>query len=203
VEGKANRNCLSKRADRRIQVGIQLQRIDQSLEVCLPMPSVPSECLHDEPRITFVPSQHTFSVRHSKSVRNNQSLNQLYFASLTRSETKDARTLKFISLTKRRLRNFCSRDGFELEQGDTHTYTFEFTTMPSIPIDVLREILGHVRKANLVTLCRVNKIFCSCSQDVLYREIAGNAQTLNAFNINPSPLEELLSLRGAIKQENL
>jgi F-box domain len=43
--------------------------------------------------------------------------------------------------------------------------------MPSIPIDVLREILEHVRKADLVTLCRVNKIFCSCSQDVLYREI--------------------------------
>src|SRR6202035_4641575 len=43
--------------------------------------------------------------------------------------------------------------------------------MPSIPIDVLREILGHVRKADLATLCRVNKICCSCSQDVLYREI--------------------------------
>src|SRR6202035_648563 len=43
--------------------------------------------------------------------------------------------------------------------------------MPSIPIDVLREILGHVDKPDLATLCRVNKIFCSCSQDVLYREI--------------------------------
>src|ERR1700728_3383044 len=43
--------------------------------------------------------------------------------------------------------------------------------MSSIPVDVLREILGHVRKADLATLCRVNKIFCSCSQDVLYREI--------------------------------
>src|ERR1700730_18447500 len=43
--------------------------------------------------------------------------------------------------------------------------------MPSIPIDILREILGHVRKADLATLCRVNKICCSCSQDVLYREI--------------------------------
>jgi F-box domain len=48
---------------------------------------------------------------------------------------------------------------------------FEVTTMPSIPIDVLREILEHVCKADLATLCRVNKIFCSCSQDVLYREI--------------------------------
>jgi F-box domain len=43
--------------------------------------------------------------------------------------------------------------------------------MPSIPIDVLREILEHVRKADLATLCRVSKIFCSCSQDVLYRKI--------------------------------
>src|SRR3984885_914146 len=48
---------------------------------------------------------------------------------------------------------------------------FELTTMPSIPIDVLREILEHVRKADLATLCRVSKIFCSCSQDVLYRKI--------------------------------
>src|ERR1700733_3389037 len=43
--------------------------------------------------------------------------------------------------------------------------------MPSIPIDVLREILEHVDKNDLATLCRVNKIFCSCSQNVLYREI--------------------------------
>jgi hypothetical protein len=44
--------------------------------------------------------------------------------------------------------------------------------MPSIPVDVLREILGHVvREADLLALCKVNKIFCSCSQNVLYREI--------------------------------
>src|SRR6202035_4687517 len=43
--------------------------------------------------------------------------------------------------------------------------------MPSIPIDVLREILEHVDENDLATLCRVNKIFCSCSQDVLYRNI--------------------------------
>src|SRR3984885_7871687 len=43
--------------------------------------------------------------------------------------------------------------------------------MPSIPIDVLRKILEHVRRADLATLCRVSKIFCSCSQDVLYREL--------------------------------
>jgi F-box domain len=45
------------------------------------------------------------------------------------------------------------------------------SSMPSIPIDVLREILEHVDKNDLATLCRVNKIVCSCSQDVLYREI--------------------------------
>src|SRR6202034_3090193 len=44
--------------------------------------------------------------------------------------------------------------------------------MPSIPVDVLREILEHVTKADLVTLCQVNKICCSCSQDVLYRNIS-------------------------------
>ena len=46
--------------------------------------------------------------------------------------------------------------------------------MPSIPVDVLREILEHVDENDLATLCRVNKIFCSCSQDVLYRDICIN-----------------------------
>jgi F-box domain len=45
------------------------------------------------------------------------------------------------------------------------------TIMPSIPVDVLREILEHVSEADLVTLCQVNKICCSCSQDVLYRNV--------------------------------
>src|ERR1700733_4907173 len=49
--------------------------------------------------------------------------------------------------------------------------TFNITAMPSIPVDVLREILEHVDKNDLATLCRVNKICCACSQDVLYREI--------------------------------
>jgi F-box domain len=43
--------------------------------------------------------------------------------------------------------------------------------MLSVPIDILREILEHVHEADLPTLCRVNKIFCSYSRDVLYREI--------------------------------
>jgi hypothetical protein len=47
------------------------------------------------------------------------------------------------------------------------------TIMPSsIPVDVLLAILEHVSKADLVTLCQVNKICCSCSQDVLYRNIS-------------------------------
>jgi F-box domain len=43
--------------------------------------------------------------------------------------------------------------------------------MRSIPVDVLRDILEHVGKNDLLTLCQVSKICCSCSQDVLYREI--------------------------------
>src|ERR1700728_2778962 len=43
--------------------------------------------------------------------------------------------------------------------------------MPSIPVDVLREILEHVDKTDLTTPRRVSKIFCSCSRDVLYRDI--------------------------------
>jgi F-box domain len=44
--------------------------------------------------------------------------------------------------------------------------------MPSIPVDVLLEILEHVDINDLATICRVNKTCCSCSQNVLYREIA-------------------------------
>jgi hypothetical protein len=52
-----------------------------------------------------------------------------------------------------------------------HRTRTSFCFMSSIPIDILREILEHVRKADLPTLCRVNKIFCCYSRDVLYREI--------------------------------
>jgi hypothetical protein len=46
-----------------------------------------------------------------------------------------------------------------------------------IPVDVLRDILGHVDKAGLAAMCRVNQICCSCSQDVLYRDIyVGNSR---------------------------
>jgi hypothetical protein len=40
-----------------------------------------------------------------------------------------------------------------------------------IPVDVLLNILDYVDKAGLAIMCRVNKICCSCSQDVLYRDI--------------------------------
>src|ERR1700728_776714 len=40
-----------------------------------------------------------------------------------------------------------------------------------IPVDVLRDILEYVDKADLATMCRVNKVCCSYSQDVLYRDI--------------------------------
>src|ERR1700728_601304 len=40
-----------------------------------------------------------------------------------------------------------------------------------IPVDVLRDILDYVDREVLAIMCRVNKICCSCSQDVLYRDI--------------------------------
>jgi hypothetical protein len=43
--------------------------------------------------------------------------------------------------------------------------------MPSIPVDVLLVILEHVDRADLASICRLNKICCSCSQDVLYRHL--------------------------------
>ena len=45
------------------------------------------------------------------------------------------------------------------------------TSRNTIPVDVLRAILDHVDKADLVTICQLNKICCSCSQDFLYRNI--------------------------------
>jgi hypothetical protein len=45
--------------------------------------------------------------------------------------------------------------------------------MPSIPVDVLREILEHLDRADLTKICLLNKICCSCAQDVLYRDISG------------------------------
>src|ERR1700730_16276585 len=48
---------------------------------------------------------------------------------------------------------------------------FKNTVVLSIPVDVLLVILEHVDKATLVKMCKLNKVCCSYSQDVLYREI--------------------------------
>ena len=54
--------------------------------------------------------------------------------------------------------------------------------MSSIPVDVLQEILEHVDENELATLCRVSKIVCSFSQDVLYREIVGGADVIKTLS---------------------
>src|ERR1700721_1134801 len=41
----------------------------------------------------------------------------------------------------------------------------------SIPVDILRIILEHLDQDDLTKICLLNKICCSCSQDVLYRDI--------------------------------
>jgi hypothetical protein len=53
-----------------------------------------------------------------------------------------------------------------------HCHMSQLSDMPSeIPVDILLYILDYVDKADLATMCRVNKICCSYSQDVLYRDI--------------------------------
>jgi hypothetical protein len=54
---------------------------------------------------------------------------------------------------------------------DTVTLIKRQNAMPSLPVDVLRDILEHVDRADLATICQLNKICCSYSQDVLYRHI--------------------------------
>src|ERR1700730_2139783 len=41
----------------------------------------------------------------------------------------------------------------------------------NLSVDVLQLILENVDKADLVAVCQVNKVCCSCSQDILYRNI--------------------------------
>jgi F-box-like len=43
--------------------------------------------------------------------------------------------------------------------------------LTSIPVEVLLNILDYANKADLATVSRVNKICCSCAQDILYRDI--------------------------------
>jgi hypothetical protein len=40
-----------------------------------------------------------------------------------------------------------------------------------LSVEVLQLILDNVDKADLVAVCQVNKVCCSCSQDILYRNI--------------------------------
>ena len=54
----------------------------------------------------------------------------------------------------------------------------------TIPVDVLRAILKHVDKADLVTICQLNKICCSCSQDVLYRNINIQLQSVTQLRVH-------------------
>src|ERR1700733_9532807 len=55
--------------------------------------------------------------------------------------------------------------------------------MPSIPVDVLYHILEHVDRASLTKICLVNKVCCSCSQDILYRDIRINNLHFNITKI--------------------
>ena len=41
----------------------------------------------------------------------------------------------------------------------------------SIPVDILRAILEHLDQDDLAKISLLNKICCSCSQDILYRDI--------------------------------
>src|ERR1700728_2938015 len=44
----------------------------------------------------------------------------------------------------------------------------------SISVDILRIILEHLDRNDLTRICLLNKICCSCSQDILYRDIDAN-----------------------------
>jgi hypothetical protein len=55
--------------------------------------------------------------------------------------------------------------------------------MPSIPVDVLHFILVHVDRASLAKICLLNKVCCSCSQDILYRDIQIDGKRINITKI--------------------
>jgi F-box domain len=62
-----------------------------------------------------------------------------------------------------RSRKILGSDCFFISKGilSSTNLIYTVTTMRSIPVDVLREILEHVDKNDLATLCRVNKICCA------------------------------------------
>jgi hypothetical protein len=53
-------------------------------------------------------------------------------------------------------------------------YRTTLMSSSNLPVDVLQMILEDVNKADLPNLCRVNKVCCSCSQHILYRNIYAN-----------------------------
>jgi hypothetical protein len=65
------------------------------------------------------------------------------------------------------------------------------TSRNAIPVDILRTILDHVDKEDLVTICQLNKRCCSCSQDILYR------------NINIQSYDQLLILQTLAQSAHL
>jgi hypothetical protein len=50
-----------------------------------------------------------------------------------------------------------------------------------LSIEVLQMILENVDKAGLATVCQVNRICCTCAQDILYRNI--DIQSTNALKV--------------------
>ena len=65
--------------------------------------------------------------------------------------------------------------------------------MPSIPVDVLLAILEHVSRADLATLCRVNRICCSFSRDVLYRNITVRDSRVRDSRVRDSRVTQTLA----------
>jgi hypothetical protein len=55
--------------------------------------------------------------------------------------------------------------------------------MPSIPVDILHHILEHVDKASLAKICLANKVCCSCSQGILYRDIQIDGQHVGSTKL--------------------
>jgi hypothetical protein len=56
----------------------------------------------------------------------------------------------------------------------------------SIPVDILRVILEYLDKADLATMCLLNKVCCSCAQDVLYRDMEFACRKLH-WTLSTSP----------------
>jgi F-box domain len=82
------------------------------------------------------------------------------------------------------------RSWSQLEVTSHNFQTNQNMPRSEIPVDVLLNILEYVGPADLATMCRVNKICCSCSQDVLYHDT--HAESPNA--LSPKVLQTLETL---------